>query len=183
MKCKSCTGEVLVTWTAALAKNECPFCGEKILQQEELEFILSLKEALQKMEANPEQIAFWLFENYHLKKIGTGEPVEFKSKKQKVIPTNQIDNLDDDEGDASEIFIPAKAKVKIPQSLINLSNKIQSGDMNIQNGIIKDPIAFENSMNNESSEMLEIEESDNDENFTFKVKPLTGAGSFSSPPK
>lgn len=177
MKCKSCTGDVLVTWTAALAKNECPFCGEKILQQEELEFILSLKEALQKMDANPEQIAFWLFENYHLKKIGTGEPVEFKSKKQKVISTNQIDNFDE-ENDESEIFVPAKAKIKIPQSLINLSNKIQSGDMTIQNGIIKDPIAFENSMNNESNEMVEIEESNHDEEVTFKVKPLTGAGSF-----
>ncbi len=81
MKCNSCTAEIPPAFVNAIAKNECPGCGEAIMTASDKELMDELKEAMARMPNDPEGLAGWLLSNYSLHKIGSAEPTEFHRKK------------------------------------------------------------------------------------------------------
>jgi hypothetical protein len=83
MKCCNCQTEIPPSFKRSLIINECPACGDKIMNDSMQELLSELKEALARMPNDPEGLAGWLLSNYQLTKIGTGEPVqEFYGQKK-----------------------------------------------------------------------------------------------------
>jgi hypothetical protein len=85
MKCCNCQTEIPPSFKRALVINQCPACGDKIMNDSMQELLSELKEALARMPNDPEGLAGWLLSNYQLIKIGTGEPVqEFFGQKKTI---------------------------------------------------------------------------------------------------
>lgn len=80
MKCITCAANIPPEWINALQKNECPNCGDKIMDEASQMLLAELTEVLPKMATNPVGLSGWLLSNYSLKKIGTGEPTQFHEK-------------------------------------------------------------------------------------------------------
>jgi hypothetical protein len=75
MKCKSCGAPISPAFVHSIQSNICPACGNELMSESTREFINEIKEAFEKMPANPQGLAGWLLSHYELVKIGTGEPV------------------------------------------------------------------------------------------------------------
>jgi hypothetical protein len=56
-------------------KNECPACGQQIMNDAMQELLVELRQALTEMPNDPEGLAGWLLTHYRLVKIGDGKPV------------------------------------------------------------------------------------------------------------
>ena len=82
MKCMNCAAEILPQYVKAIETNVCPGCGEQIYNDSTKELMEGLKQAMEIMPNNPQGIAGWLLSNFHIEKIGSGEPVsEFYGQK------------------------------------------------------------------------------------------------------
>lgn len=82
MKCMNCEAEILPQYVKAIETNVCPGCGEQIYNDSTKELMEGLKQAMEIMPNNPQGIAGWLLSNFHIEKIGSGEPVsEFYGQK------------------------------------------------------------------------------------------------------
>jgi hypothetical protein len=84
MKCCNCQIEIPPAWKAAITSNQCPACGEAIMNDSMQELMGELKSALEAMPNDPEGLAGWLLSHYQLTKVGSGEPVQefYGTKKQ-----------------------------------------------------------------------------------------------------
>lgn len=82
MNCVTCNTEIPSAFVHCISSNTCAACGGPIMSDEHQTLLTELKEAMSKMEHNPEGLAGWLLSNYRLTKIGSGEPTEFYGKKR-----------------------------------------------------------------------------------------------------
>jgi len=86
IKCQNCGVEIPPTWSKVLASNECPSCGEPILNESTVNLIEELTEALTIMPNDPRGLAGWLISNYRMQKVGSAEPVvKFNNGKDKAV--------------------------------------------------------------------------------------------------
>lgn len=76
----TCNADIPPQWVNAIQRNECPGCGEAIMDDASKELLTELREAMTKMPNDPEGLAGWLLSNYTLRKIGAAEPVNFHRK-------------------------------------------------------------------------------------------------------
>lgn len=81
MLCMSCNIDVPPQFIRSLATNNCPSCGDKIMDETCQNLLVELKEAMERMPNNPEGLAGWLVTNYRLTKVGDAQPTHFYSKK------------------------------------------------------------------------------------------------------
>lgn len=83
MNCITCNADIPPAWVAAIAKNTCPGCDGPIMSEDHQTLLTELKEAMVKMEHNPEGLAGWLLSTYDLRKKGDSvEPTEFYGQKR-----------------------------------------------------------------------------------------------------
>ena len=82
MNCITCNAEIPPAWVNAIKINSCPACGGVIMSEDHQTLLTELKEAMSKMEHNPEGLAGWLLSNYDLRKKGSAEPTEFYGQKK-----------------------------------------------------------------------------------------------------
>lgn len=76
MNCSSCGVDIPAAWKNVFAKNECPNCSGKVMNDALQELIKDLGEELQKLPVGDAMgLAGWLVSNYSMKKIGSCEPV------------------------------------------------------------------------------------------------------------
>src|SRR5690606_25587605 len=90
MQCMSCNIEIPPAWKGCLERNVCPACNEAILNDDAVELMQGIKNALEKMDFDPQGLAGWLLSNYRMEKVGDGEPTGFYGKPVK-------NKLDDEE--------------------------------------------------------------------------------------
>jgi len=84
MKCQSCQCEVPPAFVHAIQTNVCPGCANPIMDEQMVELMRGLADAMSQMEYNPQGIAGWLMDNYRLEKVGPGEPTGFHQVKKHV---------------------------------------------------------------------------------------------------
>jgi len=77
MQCMNCSGDIPPQWVNAIQKNECPGCGEAIMDEASKELLDELRSAMERMPNDPEGLAGWLLSNYRLRKVGDAEPTDF----------------------------------------------------------------------------------------------------------
>lgn len=84
MKCINCETEIPPNWVACIQKNICPACGESILDSTGEELLKELTDAMERMPNDPAGLAGWIISNFHIRKIGSLDPVdEFYGRKKK----------------------------------------------------------------------------------------------------
>jgi len=76
MRCMSCGANIPPEWVMAIQSNQCPGCGNEIMDEKTQELLKELSEAMDKMPNDPQGVAGWLISNYRFMKMGSGEPVE-----------------------------------------------------------------------------------------------------------
>lgn len=81
MKCKSCEGDVPPKFAHAIARNECPLCGEAIMDEELQVILVELRNCMLGVAQYPEAIFDWLKSNY---KLYTEEEVQARVKEAEV---------------------------------------------------------------------------------------------------
>ena len=93
MKCISCDSEISATFKHALAKNECPVCGNEILDEESLVLIKHIKKTLSNEAAIREEtlhrLALTLISTYEISTEGLSEVEEDVVEKTEVIEKNK----------------------------------------------------------------------------------------------
>ncbi len=77
MKCQSCNAEIPPEWVNAIKNNICPGCGNAIMQEEVVNLMSELADAISKMDFNAQEITGWLLSNYRLEKVDDGQPTGF----------------------------------------------------------------------------------------------------------
>lgn len=75
MICSNCGITINPEWKMCINKNECPACGQQIMNDAMQELLVELRQALTEMPNDPEGLAGWLLTHYRLVKIGDGKPV------------------------------------------------------------------------------------------------------------
>lgn len=138
MKCISCTAEIPANWSYALNNNICPSCGGAIMDENSKLLLDELREAMTKMNNDPEGLAGWLLSNYRLTKIGTAEPTDFYKKN-----TGKKSNLKLNENPVAKFLKNAGVDKQIAKQkqLANLAQQIteieteddQYGDIEVNN--------------------------------------------------
>lgn len=96
MKCFSCSGDIPPQWIWAYQNNICPSCGSPLMDDVSKELLTGLTEAMKQMENNPSGLAGWLLSNYHMEKIGSGEPTEFHTATTKFKRKRAQEQVSDD---------------------------------------------------------------------------------------
>lgn len=76
----SCGIDIPPSFVLVIQANKCPGCEGEILTAGAKDLIEELKSALEKMPNDPIGLSGWLVSNYEMKKVGTGEPVNFYRK-------------------------------------------------------------------------------------------------------
>jgi hypothetical protein len=72
MKCVSCETEINPKWRHAINQNICPFCGQSIMEELLKSLLSTLQDAMEKLQAYPDQLNDWLLSNYNF--IKTDSP-------------------------------------------------------------------------------------------------------------
>lgn len=88
MQCINCNAEIPPQFVSAIQNNICPGCGKNIMAEEYLQVFNEIKSAIlsmkdQGLDTFAQGIVGWLLSNYKLTKIGTAEPVNFHTAKNK----------------------------------------------------------------------------------------------------
>lgn len=81
MNCMNCNADIPPAFVSAIKNNRCPGCDGQIMSEEHQTMLNELKEAMAKMEHNPEGLAGWLLSNYDLRKKGSAEPTQFYTQR------------------------------------------------------------------------------------------------------
>jgi hypothetical protein len=87
MKCINCQAEIDPKWVHCITLNNCPACGKEIMDNSSIDLLNELRTAISVMSQSDTEVfvqglAGWLLSNYHMEKIGTGEPTEFFTPKK-----------------------------------------------------------------------------------------------------
>jgi hypothetical protein len=80
MKCNTCAEEISPKFTAAIAANSCPFCGQEIMSQQLQEILTALQNVFREAADYMEQVEDWLAQNFSLKKVREDQVVIDKAK-------------------------------------------------------------------------------------------------------
>lgn len=65
MKCLSCEFEINPKWKAAIERNECPSCGQSLMNSELKENLSQLRAIMDKMSKFPEELDDWMRSNFN----------------------------------------------------------------------------------------------------------------------
>jgi|ERR1039457_392433 hypothetical protein len=76
MKCQSCSENVPDKFKSAIAKNECPLCGDVIMSEKLKESLALFKELMVDLEEFKEPFEEWLFANYSYRKGGGNNDID-----------------------------------------------------------------------------------------------------------
>jgi len=107
MKCESCSVQIGAEFAHAIQNNQCPACGDSIMQQVKLASYLSLRTLLANNFENidAERIATLVVANFELRQI-------FKEELQKVPEEGNIEVEEDDGPD--EVILEDGVKLEKP---------------------------------------------------------------------
>lgn len=72
MKCISCEVQIDPKWKHAIDMNNCPFCGNHIMEEELKKLFSSLRETMDALQAYPDQLNDWMLSNHNY--IKTNSP-------------------------------------------------------------------------------------------------------------
>lgn len=79
MICISCQTEINPKWTSAIEKNECPFCGQVILDEELKTMLSSLRGLLDALQDFPSELDDWMLSNFSYIKTTSDDLVNYVS--------------------------------------------------------------------------------------------------------
>ncbi len=143
MKCISCNAEVPPQWVHAINSNICPGCGKEIMNEDNKQLLIELREAMSKMPNDPEGLAGWLLSNYNLHKVGTAEPTSFhryqeKSKRSKSSDGNESEELTPEQITANERAKLFAKNAGVPNNnhLAEMAKKIKAAGSTNQPAVV-----------------------------------------------
>lgn len=120
MRCISCEAEINPKFRHAIEQNVCPFCGGFIMEELLKSLLITLQDAMNKLQAYPDQLNDWLLSNYNY--IKTDSP-DLKIYLPKEALKEMRKELDDEDFDRRKKVI----KVKTEQGEVEVvTEKIQS---------------------------------------------------------
>lgn len=146
MKCISCNEDISAKFHHSISKNECPFCGQNIIDQKLQELLASLKTLMDNGKDYMPQIEDWLQSNYNLRKFDPENdmPVGFNSsfpQGKKPGKGVGVRRADEDDQDSVEMMTPFAARAGMKSSGMSreqILNKIKGNS-----GVISNPMELE----------------------------------------
>lgn len=93
MKCKECNIDIPATFIAAIKNNICPSCGSSMMDENIVDLMNGLADAMEKMDYSPFGIAGWLLSNYRMERVGNCEITEFPDNEIKNKPINSTNKV------------------------------------------------------------------------------------------
>lgn len=151
MKCINCETEIPPNWVACIQKNICPACGEPILDSSGEELLKELTDAMERMPNDPAGLAGWILSNFHIRKIGSLNPVdEFYGRKKKTALQSSSDDVVNDH--FKNIWKNSKVT---PKTKAELKSKIEDDISSV----------LENQYGSEELEVSSDEEFEDDDSF------------------
>ncbi len=79
MICISCQTEINPKWKAAIDKNECPFCGDVILDEKLKELLSTLHGLFDALQEYPAELDDWLLSNFQYIKTSSDKLINYVS--------------------------------------------------------------------------------------------------------
>jgi len=144
MKCESCSVQIGAEFAYAIQNNQCPACGDSIMQQARLASYLSLRTLLANNfeDIDAEKISTLIVANFELRQM-------FKEELQKPSEGGNIEVEEDEDDEPDEVVLEDGVKLEKPNK-----KKTQAALQKMRDEVFNEAIADQYGTDFTDSELL-----------------------------